>query len=353
MDADLTEGLRERVREAADAGRALCVRGGDTKAFYGRRPVGEPLETAGHRGILAYEPTELVLTARGGTPVSEIREALAAQGQMLPFDPPLFGGEPTIGGAVAAGLAGPRRPWGGAPRDLVLGVRILDGRGRVMRFGGQVMKNVAGYDIARLMAGAMGTLGVLLEISLKVLPRPALERTLVFEKSADRALAFMREAAGRPLPLTGAAHVGERLYLRLAGSEEALAGHRAALGGELSDKAERFWEELRDHRLGFFADRRPLWRLSVPPATPVGVVAAPTLTDWAGAQRWVRTEAPGAEIRQRVAESGGHAILFRHGDREGPVFQPLQPALAAVHRRLKAVFDPGGVLNPGRLYPDL
>lgn len=352
-DADRAAELRERLVDAAGRGRPLCVQGAGTKDFYGRRPRGEPLETAGHRGILEYEPTELVVTARAGTPVAEIQAALAEHGQMLAFDPPRFGGEPTLAGAVASGLGGPRRPWGGAPRDLILGVRVLDGRGRILRFGGQVMKNVAGYDISRLMAGAMGTLGVLLDLSLKVLPRPAAEQTLVFELPPDRALGFMREAAGRPLPLTGAAHLGGRLHLRLAGTEDVLSAHRKALGGALCPEDDPFWEHLRDHRLEFFADPRPLWRLSLPPATPASVVEGPTLFDWAGAQRWVKSDAPGEEIRAGVAQAGGHAILFRHGDPDGDIFHPLAPPLAGLHRRIKRVFDPEGILNPGRMYPHL
>jgi glycolate oxidase FAD binding subunit len=350
-DGDIGEWLRQRVLEAAARGQTLCLRGGDTKGFHGRTPAGEPLELAGHRGIVSYEPTELVITARGGTPLSEIESVLAEHGQMLPCDPPHFAPGGTLGGVVAAGLGGPRRPWGGAPRDLLLGVRLLDGRGRILRFGGQVMKNVAGYDISRLMAGALGTLGVLLEVSLKVLPRPALERTLRFELAAGEALRRFRELAQQPLPITGAAHLHGQLYLRLAGSEAVLAGHRARIGGEFSDAGDSFWSKLRDHRLDFFADPQPLWRLSLPPATRHPVIDAPCLIDWAGAQRWVKTDWACERVQAAAAKTGGHAVLFRHGDRNQCVFQPLAPPLEAIHRCLKQVFDPSGIFNPGRLYP--
>ncbi len=351
-DTDLSERLQEQVRQAAAAGSALYLHGGRSKEFYGRPCAGKPLDVSGHRGILSYEPTELVITARGGTPVAEIEQALAEKGQMLPFDPPHFATDSTLGGAVAAGLAGPRRPWGGAPRDLLLGVKMLDGQGRILRFGGQVMKNVAGYDISRLMAGAMGTLGILLELSLKVLPRASREATLVFEIDPPRGLQLVRNLAKRPLPITGAAHHGDHLYLRLAGSDEVLAGHRTAIGGEFSEKGDRFWSRLRDHRLPFFDDPRPLWRLSVPPATPHPIIDGPTVLDWAGAQRWCKTEAPTKELRAAVSACGGHAVLFRHGDRSGEVFPALAPGLGKLHQGLKRVFDPHGIINPGRLYAD-
>ena len=196
-DHDIGTELAERVRDAAAARQPLRLVGRNSKAFYGHAVDGETLELAGHRGIVRYEPTELVLTARAGTPVSEIEAALAANGQMLPFEPPSFDGEASIGGAVAAGLGGPRRPWGGAPRDLLLGITLLDGRGRILRFGGEVMKNVAGYDVSRLMAGALGTLGVLLEVSLKVLPAPAVEESLVLTLNHEHALASLSHRDGQ------------------------------------------------------------------------------------------------------------------------------------------------------------
>lgn len=349
---DYTAELVGQVRDAAASGTPLRIVGGDSKAFYGRASEGVPLAIRGHRGIVSYEPTELVLTARAGTPLAEIDVALAEQGQMLPFDPPRFGPGTTLGGAVAAGLAGPARPWHGAPRDLVLGVKLLDGKGQVQQFGGQVMKNVAGYDIARLMAGAMGTLGVLLEISLKVLPQPAAERTLVLEMERERALHKMRELSAKPVPLAGACHLQDRLYLHLSGNASGVTAWEQQIGGEHGG-GEEFWQRLRDHRLDFFKKDAPLWRLSLPPATGCRDYDADALTDWAGAQRWVYTDLPAERLREEVGRHQGHATLFRGGDRRGEVFQPPDTVTARLHRGLKATFDPQGIFNPGRLYPDL
>jgi glycolate oxidase FAD binding subunit len=319
----------------------------------GREPVGEPLSLAGHAGILSYEPSELVVTARSGTPLAELEAALESQGQMLAFEPPHLGPEATIGGCVAAGLSGPRRPYGGAVRDHVLGVRLLNGRGEVLRFGGEVMKNVAGYDLSRLMVGALGTLGVLLDVSLKVLPRPAVEITLRRPASAAEAIETMNRWAGRPLPLSAGAFDGELLHVRLSGTESGVRAARRVVGGDPVDDGGAFWQRLREQRHAVFETARPLWRLSVPPATPPLDLPGRQLVDWGGAQRWVLTDAPAQQVRALAAGAGGHATLFRGGDRSGEVFHPLAPPIAALHRRLKAAFDPQGLFNPGRLYADL
>jgi glycolate oxidase FAD binding subunit len=348
---DRTDQLVQQVRDAAASGTALRILGGDSKAFYGRSREGAPLRVGEHRGIVSYDPTELVITARAGTPIAELEAALAEKHQMLPFDPPRFADGTTLGGAVAAGLAGPGRPWRGAPRDLVLGIKLLDGKGQVQQFGGQVMKNVAGYDIARLMAGALGTLGVLLEISLKVLPEPAAERTLVLELDQEQALGKMRELAAKPVPLAGACHLQDRLYLQLAGNQSGVHAWTTQIGGERG-AGEDFWQRLRDQRLAFFRRDEPLWRISLPPATACSDYDAEALTDWAGAQRWLYTDQPAERLRAAVAEHGGHATLFRGGDRSGEVFQPLEPVLERLHRGLKQTFDPKRILNPGRMYRD-
>lgn len=349
-EVDLTDQLQARVRDAADRGQALRPRGADSKAFYGRDIDAEPLELGGHTGIVSYDPSELVLTARAGTRIRDIDALLTEHGQMLPFEPPQFSDATTLGGALSSGLAGPRRPWGGAPRDLVLGVKLLDGQGQVMRFGGQVMKNVAGYDVSRLMAGALGTLGVLLEISVKVLPRPPLERTLVLEKERPNALDLMRDLANRPAPLSGACHHDGRLYLRMTGNQAGVDEWSARIGGERGDG--QFWADLRDQRLDFFRDQQPLWRLSLPPAAPRLNCEQTVIVDWAGAQRWVHCDAPAEQIRNQAAAHDGHATLFRHGDHRGEVFHPLDAVRRRLHRALKQVFDPHNILNPGRLYAD-
>lgn len=350
MSKDNEQVLVERVRAAYENRTPLRLHGGDSKAFYGREPVGEPLDVSIHQGIVSYEPTELVLTARAGTSLMEIENLLAEQGQMLPFEPPHFCAGTTLGGAVASGLAGPRRPWYGAPRDLVLGTKVLDGSAQVLNFGGQVMKNVAGYDLSRLMAGAMGTLGILLEISVKVLPRPNTVRTNALEVDRDASLKQMRELCAQPVPLSGACFWNNRLYLRLAGNASGVGEWSQRIGG--ADQDDRIWNELRDHTLDFFADDRPLWRLSLAPATPKLACETESLVDWAGAQRWVRTDFEPLKIREEVAKTGGHATIFRHGDRKSDVFHPLDPVRARFHANLKQRFDPHGVLNPGRMYAD-
>jgi glycolate oxidase FAD binding subunit len=349
-DTDIGTELQEAVRAAAARGAALHIRGGGTKDFYGRRTNGQPLDVRKHRGILAHEPTELVITARAGTPLAEIEAALAEENQMLAFEPPRFGATATLGGTIACGLSGPRRPWAGSARDFVLGAKILNGRGEFLRFGGQVMKNVAGFDVSRLMVGALGTLGVLLEISLKVLPRPEAEQTLAFTLSPDRAIAAMNDWARLPLPLSAAAHVGDTLYIRISGAGSALRAARARLGGEPVEKGADLWREINEQQRQFFAGGMPLWRLSVPPATPPLNLPGKWLIDWGGAQRWLKTDAPAADVRRAAETAGGHATLFRGGDRDADVFHPLPPPLAALHRRLKQSFDPAGILNPGRLY---
>jgi glycolate dehydrogenase FAD-binding subunit len=349
---DASAALAESVLRAAAEGTPVDIIGGGSKSFLGRITQSEPLEVSAHRGVIAYEPTELVITARADTRLAEIEALLERSGQMLAFEPPHFGAAATLGGTVASALSGPRRPYMGAVRDFVLGVKLLSGEGRTLTFGGQVMKNVAGYDVSRLMVGAMGTLGILLEVSLKVLPVPAGNATLVFAMDAAAAIAQMNAWAGRPLPLSGAYHENNRLYVRLSGTRGGVAQAMALLGGEEADGATR-WQDLREHALEHFDTELPLWRLSVPPATPPLSLPGDTLVDWGGALRWLKSDAPGEEIRAAVASVGGHATLFRNGDRRGEVYHPLAPALFGLHKRLKASFDPGGILNRGRMYADL
>lgn len=343
-DADLSQDLALAVRDAA--GNALQIVGNNTKRFYGRPGRGQTLAVAGHRGVVAHEPTELVLTARAGTPLKEIESLLSANQQMLAFEPPHFGTNATLGGTLACGFSGPRRPFTGSARDFVLGARIINGKGEILSFGGRVMKNVAGYDISRLMVGALGTLGVLLDVSLKVLPRPPSELTLTFQMTASQAIAQMNRWAALPLPLSGACHLGDTLYIRLSGSEPTVRAAHQKLGGDVGDSTT--WQRLREHDLDFFADETPLWRLSVPPATPIAALPGRWLIDWAGAQRWLKSTARATEVWEAAQLGGGHATLFRGGDRAGEVFQPLAPALSQLHKNLKRAFDPSGVLNPGR-----
>ncbi|MDZ7753373.1 MAG: glycolate oxidase subunit GlcE [Gammaproteobacteria bacterium] len=348
-DEDLTTILQEAIESRFHTASPVEIRGTGSKAFMGREAAGEVLITAGHRGIISYDPTELVVRARSGTPLAELEETLEAAGQFLPCEPPRFNAGGTVGGAVACGLAGPRRPYAGAVRDFLLGVRMINGAGKVLNFGGQVMKNVAGYDAFRLQAGAWGTLGLLLDVSFKVLPKPEAEQTLGFELTEDQAIDTMNRWAGQPLPLSAAAHHEGLLRVRLSGTTRGVADARRRLGGD--EDEDGFWEQLRHHELSFFqAPEPPLWRITLSPATPPLELPGQTLVDWGGGQRWLRTELPGAELRRRLAETGGFAHLLRTRGSRDEVFHPLEPGVARLHEGLKRAFDPAGILNPGRMY---
>lgn len=344
--------LEERMLQAAAEGTPVDIVGGASKAFLGRNTQSEPFDVSSHRGIVSHEPTELVITARAGTPLGEIEALLGESGQMLAFEPPHFGATATLGGTIACALSGPRRPYSGAARDFVLGVKLLSGEGRSLTFGGQVIKNVAGYDVSRLMVGAMGTLGVLLEVSLKVLPLPSKTVTLHFALDAAGAIAQMNTWAASPLPLSGAYHDNNGLFVRLSGTQGGVATAVERLGGDAVEESQR-WRDLREHALAHFDTDLPLWRLSVPPATPPLALAGETLMDWGGALRWLISEAPAEEIRAKVAEAGGHATLYRNGDRRSEIFHPLPRPLLELHKRLKASFDPKSILNRGRMYAEL
>jgi glycolate oxidase FAD binding subunit len=404
--SDLSTDLQSRVAEAFAQRAPLCIRGGGSKTFLGGACTARSLELSGHRGVLNYEPSELVVTARAGTPLAEIETLLAQHGQMLPCEPPHFSSPPprgegsgeraaTLGGMVASGLSGPRRPWAGAVRDGVLGVKLINDKGESLTFGGQVMKNVAGYDVSRLMAGSLGTLGVLLEVSLKVLPRPENEITLAFELDADNAQQRLNAWGRAALPISATLHESNTLRLRLSGGEAALQSARATLGGEV---VEFDWREVREQRLAFFHAQPMLWRFSVPPASRLEL-DVPLLTEWGGAQRWACAPLDAGMARRAAARAGGHATLFRgkapfnvnvapatresplalgergrgrgngHGDRAFMIrggatampvrgesnlpFTPLAAPLLALHQRIKAAFDPHGIFNPGRMYPEL
>jgi glycolate oxidase FAD binding subunit len=348
------EALRERVLAAAGDGRRLRIRGAGTKDFLGESLEGELLDTGALAGIVDYEPSELVLTARAGTRLSEIEALLGAHGQFLAFEPPAFGGDPTLGGIVATGLSGPRRASAGAARDFVLGARLLSGRGEVLGFGGRVMKNVAGFDVARLLCGSFGILGVIVEVSVKVLPRPPAELTLGFEMGAGGAIESFNRWSRRPLPLSATSWHDGVARVRLSGVPSAVAAARAELGGTplAPEAAAHWWAGLRDHTHSFLAPREPLWRVSVAAAAPLLGLPGTTLVEWAGALRWLRTSAAAEDVRDAARRAGGSAALWHDAGR-GPAFEPLPQALLAIHRRLKAGFDPQGLFNPGRLVPGL
>ena len=352
--APVIQELSARLRAAHDAQSPLRIRGGGTRDFYGRTLHGEALDDDACRGIVDYEPTKLVLTARAGTPLAEVEAILAREGQMLAFEPPRFGAGSTLGGAIATGFSGPRRLQAGSARDFVLGVRLLDGCGADLRFGGQVMKNVAGFDVSRLVTGSLGTLGVLLEVSLKVLPLPPAEATIVLEANERDALTTMNRWAGQPLPISATAVLDHRLYVRLSGAAPAVTSAQRKLGGEAlgGDAGVAFWTSLRDQTHPFFTGDAPLWRLALPSVAPPLKLNGATLVEWTGAQRWVRGDLPVSVVREAAARHGGHATLFRHGDKTAGVFHPLSGPLQQLQRKLKHALDPAGILNRGRMYAE-
>ncbi len=347
----MSKAFSDQIKAAAAEKRPLRFRGGGTKDFYGNEARGELLDTRGHAGVVAYEPTELVITARCGTSLIEVQEILSQKNQILPFEPPQFGPAATLGGCIAAGLSGPRRASTGSVRDFVLGMNILDGRGQALSFGGQVMKNVAGYDVSRLLAGSLGTLGLILEVSLKLLPRPAAEMTLRLELPQARALESLNRWAGQPLPVSASAWQDGELALRLSGAPAALGAAADKIGGARMDQAvaQGFWTGIREQTDPFFAGEVPLWRLSLPSNAPQVELPGTQLIEWGGALRWLRTNADAATVRGAAARAGGHATLFRASDKPAGAFTALPPVIAQLHRGLKAVFDPAGILNPGRM----
>lgn len=334
----------------------LRIRGGGTKDFYGNALSVSlaVLDTRPYHGVVAYEPTELVITARAGTPLAELQALLDQHGQMLAFEPPFFGEAATLGGCVAAGLSGPRRVTAGAVRDFVLGVRMLNGQGDDLRFGGQVMKNVAGYDVSRLMVGALGTLGLLLEVSLKVLPKPPVERTVCLTIDEVAAIETVNRWAGKPLPVSATCFADDMLTVRLSGAESAVNAARAKLGGEVLDDAEAFWQSIREHTHDFFQSTKPLWRLAVKSTTAQLPLPGKQLIEWHGGLRWLACDDLEAVeyIRKSAKAAGGHATLFRGNGLTASVFHPLDDGMMRIHSALKNQFDPAGIFNPGRLYSE-
>ena len=345
---DLTEALAAQVRAASASRTPLRIQGGGTRAFYGREVAGQVLDMTGHRGIIDYDPGEMVITARAGTSLEEIEALLDAHNQMLAFEPPGFGALATLGGAVATGLSGPRRPFTGALRDYVLGARIMDGRGDALRFGGTVFKNVAGFDAFRLMAGAQGCLGVILDVSLRVVPKPRVQTSLVFEKAGPEAQTWLTSLMRRPVPLSGAFHDGQRLHLRLSGGDAAVTATALELGGVVGDLG--IWKTIANLTHPALTTGSVLWRVALPQtATPSELAVAPW--DWGGGVRWLAADRLDPTIWDLAARWDGHATVWRGPI--GQVFQPLAPPVLQLHHRIKAALDPAGIFNPGRMYEGL
>lgn len=346
------------IRAAAEQKIPLQIRGGGTKDFYGNPIMAQSttlLDATAYSGIIEYEPTELVITARAGTRLADLEAALDQKGQMLAFEPPHFGAAATLGGCIAAGLSGPRRAAAGSVRDFVLGVRLLNGKGDDLSFGGQVMKNVAGYDVSRLMVSSMGTLGMLLEISLKVLPKPMTGITLHMQMDEAAAIEKMNQWAGKPLPISATCYRNGGLFLRLSGAESAVRAAQLKLGGEKLIEGDVFWKSVREQKHEFFQSADSLWRLSINSATRPLTLPAEQLIEWNGGLRWLLgDEKLDAEtIRKTAKDLGGHATLFRSNEPGISVFHPLDPGMMKIHCALKEKFDPSRILNPGRLYPEM
>lgn len=350
--ADISQQLQEQVLQARNAGHKLNIVGGGTKAFMGRAadPDAGTLDVAGHSGIVDYHPVELVLTVRAGTTLTEIEATLAEEGQVLHFEPPHFGEGSTIGGTLACNLSGPGRPWAGSVRDQVLGVRLINGKGEHLRFGGQVMKNVAGYDVSRLQAGALGTLGVMTEISMKVMPKPAATLTLVQDMAMEDVIHYMNSRAAEPKPITAACWHDGKVYLRLSGARSAVEATAEKWSGEVMESGEHFWRQIQDMQHDFFTGDDPLWRFSIGSTAVTPALEGPWLIDWAGSQRWYRGAGEIRKMEALAKAAGGQVSLFRGGDREGEVMHHLPEALRGIQRRVKNSFDPDGIFNPGRLY---
>ncbi len=344
MGQDITPQLAEQVKQAYESDTPLAIHGGGSKGFLGQPLVGEKVDVSQHQGIVNYQPVELVMTVRAGTPLADVKAALAEKGQCLAFEPPALGDNATIGGTIATGLSGPARPYTGSARDYMLGVRIINGRGEALRFGGEVMKNVAGYDVSRLMTASHGTLGVLTEVSLKVLPQAKATTTLAFDASAAEAVDQFNRWAGQPLPLSATAWAQGRGYVRLSGAASAVDAARAKLPGDVVDDG--LWSELAELTHASIKDAETLWRLSVPQTAAMDLDCP--LIEWGGGQRWYAGDMAEGELRDWAESVGGHATAYR-GHAES-VFHPLSPAMAALHQRIKTSFDPKGLFNQSRFY---
>lgn len=346
---NMAQDLCEQVSQAHDKASPLKISAGNSKSFYGRKIEGTELSLKDHSGIIDYHSSELVITARSGTKLSDIENALAENNQMFAFEPPCHNHNSTLGGIVACGVSGPRRGFTCAARDAVLGTSIINGKGELLKFGGQVMKNVAGYDTSRLMVGAQGTLGVLLDISVKVLPKPESETTLSFEISFADAQQNIRQWILQGHPISASCYHNNQLMIRLSSTENSVTQAQQTLGGEHSDI--EIWNQLRDQTHEFFKQHKNIWRISVPPATPMFAEKKPQLTEWNGALRWI---ANNEDMFAQAKAFGGHATRYTlNSEQADQVFQPLAKPLLTLQTKLKASFDPKNILNPGRLYPEL
>lgn len=353
MSQDCSKAFAQAILAAGKREQPIEIRGGGTKAFLGRTPQGQLLDVSAHSGITTYETKELVITARAGTSLSEIESTLNEQGQILGFEPPHFGESATLGGTIACGLSGPRRPFTGSARDFVLGVRLINGKGEELRFGGEVIKNVAGYDLSRLTTGAMGALGLMLDISLRVLPKAECEMTLTQTIPMLEALDQMVTLRRTSNPISGAAYDNGQLHLRLTGAESTVTHYAQKLGWDNLSSDAQFWHQLNEQKLAFFINDQPLWKLSLPATVPMPKLAGKWLIDWAGGLRWLISDEAPETIFSAAESLSGYAHCYRRGDRDNVCYPPLNTILHRFHSQLKRAFDPHQLLNPGRMYSDI
>lgn len=347
---DLTADLQQQILQAIAKRKSLRIVGGGSKAFYGGYCQADAvLNVAGHAGVVEYEPSESVITVRAGSCVQEVADMLAEQRQMLGFEPPDYAGQATVGGTLACGFSGPRRPFAGSARDAMLGCKVINGYGEILHFGGQVMKNVAGFDVSRLMVGALGSLGLLLEVSLRVLPMPERESTIAFALPEAQAIEKMQQLSAQPWPLSAVAYDGELLRIRLSSAEAAVRAAALRLCGTPIDDDDQFWRLLREQRLPFFSQPGDLWRISVPPATPSLALSGKWLLDWGGALRWLKTDRSADAIHAMTRQSGGYALRYRGVDKSD--WMRLDTGLLALQQNIRRAFDPHLLFNPGRLLP--
>lgn len=350
---DSAKDLTARIESAYQSKTKINIQGNGTKCFLGNIDQDSDLiKTTCHTGIIDYDPAELVLVARSGTCLSAIAEVMEDHQQTFGFEPPFIDDGATLGGAIASGLAGPRRAYSGAARDFMLGARFINGQGKIITAGGKVIKNVAGFDLFRPMAGSMGTIGLLLDISLRVIPQPEYQKTLLHQEERESsALEKMNSWAVQCPSVSAAAWDGHNIRIRLSGSAATVAEAHTLIGGEWLNN-EGYWHDLNAFKLDFFELPGHLWRISLTPMSAPVSQGQPQLIDWGGAQRWLKSDEQPDQIRERVAALGGHAECYS-ADPGIESFHPLTDQMMAIHRSFKASLDPGGILNPGRLYPTL
>lgn len=355
--SDQTQHLQAQIQAAYETKTACRIEGANSKYFLGNESRGELISTKEHSGVLNYDASELVITVRSGTTLEEINNVLAEHNQHLPFEPPAFSAGATIGGTIACNLSGPARAYSGAARDFVLGANIINGKAELLQFGGQVMKNVAGYDASRLMAGAYGTLGLILDVSLKVLPRASTETTLKAGLEASDAIKSINQLAGKNLPISASCYLNGNLYIRLNSSTQNTKTTAKNIARQLNaqeiDNSEVFWQQIREQQHEFFQTEQSILRLSLPATVDDIAVDGQQLIEWGGALRWLKTDQPVSEIRELVSPLEGHVTTYKNNNNEAEYFQPLDKGILNIHQRLKQAFDPAGILNPGRLYKEL